>query len=80
MLGMRIALCRKMRGLSQAELAERLGLSPSAVGMYEQGLRTPSIAILISLAREFDISLHFLITGFPYAPNPSIDGVLPSDK
>lgn len=80
MLGMRIALCRKIRGLCQTELAERLGVSPSAVGMYEQGRRTPSVDILILLAREFGISLHFLITGFPYVPEPCRDDVLSSDK
>lgn len=80
MLGMRIALCRKMRGLGQAELAERLGVSPSAVGMYAQGRRAPSIDMLILLAREFGISLHFLSTGFPYLPEPYNDSILPSDK
>lgn len=80
MLGIRIALCRKMHGLSQAELAERLGVSPSAIGMYEQGRRTPSIDILILLAREFSISLHFLITGFPYIPELCKDDILLSDK
>lgn len=80
MLGMRIAICRKMHGLSQAELAERLGVSPSAVGMYEQGRRAPSIDMLILLAREFGISLHFLITGFPYLPELCSDSILPSDK
>ena len=80
MLGMRIAIYRKMRGLSQAELAERLGVSPSAVGMYEQGRRIPSVDILILLAREFCVSLHFLITGFPYIPESCLDGALPPDK
>lgn len=77
MLGMRIALLRKMSGLSQAELAERLGVSPSAVGMYEQGRRTPSVQILVQLALEFGVSVHFLVTGFFYIPDPGPDNTPP---
>ena len=42
MLGMRIACLRRRCGLSQKELASRLCLSASAVGMYEQDRREPS--------------------------------------
>ena len=37
MRGARIAALRRQAGMSQAELARLLGVSPSAVGMYEQG-------------------------------------------
>ena len=63
MLGLRIALCRKARGMTQATLADRLGVSPSAVGMYEQGRREPSCDILILLSREFDVTIDYLLTG-----------------
>ena len=63
MLGERIAALRRVRGLSQAELAGRLGISPSAMGMYEQGRREPSVQIIIALARELDVSTDFLLTG-----------------
>ena len=36
MLGERIAALRRDTGMSQAELAKKLGVSPSTVGMYEQ--------------------------------------------
>ena len=39
MLGTRIAALRREAGLSQAELAQRLQVSPSALGMYEQERR-----------------------------------------
>lgn len=63
MLGARIASLRKHRGLSQTELAERLRVSPSAVGMYEQDRREPSGETLVALAREFGITVDFLLTG-----------------
>ena len=65
MLGCRIAMLRRLSGLSQAELAERLHISASAVGMYEQNRREPSVSTLISLAGEFNITLDYLLTGEP---------------
>ena len=44
MFGARMATLRRAAGISQAQLAERLGVSPSAIGMYEQGRREPGSA------------------------------------
>ncbi len=63
MLGPRIAALRRKAGLSQAQLAQRLRISPSAMGMYEQGRREPSMETLVALAREFGVSTDFLLTG-----------------
>ena len=65
MLGPRIAALRRKAGLSQAELARRLQISASAMGMYEQGRREPSAEILVALARELRISTDYLLTGTP---------------
>lgn len=65
MLGTRIASLRQGRGLSQADLARRLNISTSAVGMYEQGRREPSVDTLIALSREFGVSLDYLLSGKP---------------
>ena len=71
MLGARIAALRRDMGWSQAELARLLGISPSAVGMYEQGRREPSVALLVALARSFEVSTDFLLTGLPGRPADS---------
>ncbi len=63
MLGERIAALRRQAGLSQAELAQRLRISASAMGMYEQGRREPSVDTLVALARELQVSTDFLLTG-----------------
>ena len=63
MLGERIASLRQCYGMSQAELAKRIHISPSAVGMYEQGRREPSVETLIALSKEFDVSLDYLVAG-----------------
>ena len=65
MLGLRIASLRQARKLSQAELAQKIHISASAVGMYEQGRREPSVEILIALSREFGVSLDYLLAGKP---------------
>lgn len=65
MLGTRIASLRQTYGLSQAELADRLHISTSAIGMYEQGRREPSVDTLIALSREFGVSLDYLLSGRP---------------
>lgn len=65
MLGSRIAMLRRDAGMSQAELAKRLQVSPSAVGMYEQGRREPSAETLVALSRIFQVSTDYLLTGTP---------------
>lgn len=65
MLGARIAALRKEAGLSQAQLAKQLGISPSAMGMYEQGRREPSMDTLVAMARVFQVSTDYLLTGAP---------------
>ena len=65
MLGERISLLRRGRGWSQAELAHRLKISTSAVGMYEQGRREPSLSGLVTLSRVLEVSADYLLTGTP---------------
>lgn len=63
MLAKQIKILRINAGMSQSQLAEKLNVSPSAVGMYEQGRRVPSVDLLILLARLFHVSLDYLIMG-----------------
>ena len=63
MLGERIALLRRKHKMSQKELSKAIGVSASAVGMYEQGRREPPAEILVRLAEMFSVSTDFLLTG-----------------
>ena len=65
MMGARIAALRREAGMSQAQLAQVLQVSPSAVGMYEQGRREPSADTLVELARIFQVSVDYILTGTP---------------
>ena len=52
---------RKKRGLSQRALADHLGLSKSAVSMYELGSREPDFETLEKIADFFNVDLNFLL-------------------
>ena len=65
MLGARIAALRRNAGLSQAQLAAKLQISPSAMGMYEQGRREPSMDTLVAISRTLGVSTDYLLTGTP---------------
>ena len=67
MLGARIATLRRSLGWSQGELARRLQVSASAVGMYEQGRREPSADTLVALSEIFGVTTDYLLTGKPIA-------------
>ena len=63
MLRKQIGFLRRKKGWSQAELANRLHISPSTIGMYEQGRRVPTLDIIIAMAQLFEVSLDYLLTG-----------------
>ena len=68
MIGPRIAALRRERGLSQSELARRIQVSPSALGMYEQGRREPSADTMVALADALGVTTDFLLTGRVASP------------
>lgn len=51
-IGLKIAYYRKLRGLTQEELAEQVGLTPAYIGHLE----APNIAKALSLDTLFDIA------------------------
>jgi transcriptional regulator with XRE-family HTH domain len=50
-LGKRIKIVRQMRGLTQEELAEKVGLSPKYISGIERGVENPALDNLIRLAK-----------------------------
>lgn len=52
--------CREREGISQVELAKKLGISRSAVGNYEQGIREPDFETEEKIADYFGIDLDAL--------------------
>ena len=59
-LGMRIRRARKAAGMTQADLAEKLGISTSFLGHIERGTRKASLDTLVKMANELGVSLDSL--------------------
>lgn len=47
-------------GLSQEELAKKLGLAKSTISMYENGAREPSLETLEAIADTFNVDMNTL--------------------
>ena len=47
--------------MSQAELADKLGVSKSTVGMYELGKREPDFETIEAIADLFNVDMNFLL-------------------
>lgn len=60
----RIAELRKKYGISQKDLAQKLGLAQNTLSQYENGLRTPSAETISNLAAFFDVPESYLL-GIP---------------
>ncbi len=62
--GERLKRLRKDNDLTQGQLAEQIGVVPSAVGKYERlEAAYPSIDTLIKIANYFNVSLDYLLRG-----------------
>lgn len=59
--GSRLKALRKERGMTQLQLASEAGVSVSAVGMYERGLREPGLETIFRLCGIFGISTDSLL-------------------
>lgn len=61
MFSKRLAQIRKARGLSQYELANRLGYSRGQISNYEQGTRQPDLETLNKIADFFEVTSDYLL-------------------
>ena len=52
---------REKKGITQAELGKALDISPSAIGMYEQGRRVPDVPTLKKMSAFFGVSIDFIL-------------------
>ena len=63
-----ICLLRKQRGLTQAELAARIGVTDKAVSRWETGKGFPDVSLLPPLAEALGTSVTELLAGEPLTP------------
>src|SRR5262249_61325021 len=60
-----LAIARRSRGLTQADLAESTGLTQAALSRYESGLREPDGDVLDRLGRALGVTTRVLTEAGP---------------
>lgn len=60
-IGRRIRIQRRQLNLTQGQLAQLIGVSPSFIGHLERGTRQASLETLVALANELDVSVDYLL-------------------
>ena len=62
-IGKFIASCRKEHGMTQANLAEKLGITDRAVSKWENGKSMPDSGIMLELCELLEINVNELLSG-----------------
>lgn len=71
-IGKRIAVCRKEKGIKQAELAKKLGKSVKTVQRYESGDIDLSLSLLEKISNVLEVPINYLID---YTSNMDFESV-----
>ena len=62
--GERLRAERIKKGVSEAEAAEELGLTQSAISKFEHDIREPAKGTLVALAKYYGVSIDYLVGNF----------------
>ena len=54
---------RNRKNLSQFELAEKINISESTISLIERGLQTPSVFLVLDIAKLLKIDINELFKG-----------------
>ena len=60
-VGNTLKTLRLQNNFTQAQLAQRLGVTKSVISAYETGLRMPSYDVLISISQIFKVTTDYLL-------------------
>lgn len=77
--GNRLKELRIQSGMTQKQLAEKIGITKSVISFYELRERTPSPEILVKLAAEFKVSSDYLL-GIEKGKSLDISGLDKEDE
>lgn len=75
----KIKSLRQQNNLTQAALAQKLGVTKSVVSAYENDLRRPSYEVLIQLARIFNVTTDYLL-GIEQKSGVDLSGLTDAEK
>ena len=62
LLGDGVRKYRKLAGLTQEKLAERIDINPVYMGQIERGYRVPTVDVLLRIARALKVHLHDIVS------------------
>ena len=71
--GTRLKRARKLKHITQRELAELLGVEQSAISNYETNFRLPVASALMEIANHLDVSVAYLLGGEALGEDADID-------
>ncbi len=74
MIADKIKTLRQKRGITQAELAKKLGVTRAGVNAWEMGISVPSTQYIIKLADYFTVSTDYLLE-MPHTSVISVEGL-----
>lgn len=74
MIADKIKMLREKKGITQSELASKLGITRSGVNAWEMGISVPSTQYVVLLAKFFEVSTDYLLD-LPNTPTISVDGL-----
>ena len=68
----RIQQLRKRKGISQEELADRIGVSRQAVSKWESGQTSPDLEKIVLLSDYFEVTTDYLLKGTQIASSQRV--------
>lgn len=70
-VGNNIKKIRKAKGLTQADLGRKLGISQAAIGQFEKGKTSIKIETIEKISKALDVPVNSLLLGLDIDPNES---------
>ena len=52
---------RNRKGYTQFQLAEKINMSESSISLIERGLQTPSIFVVLDIAKVLEVNINELL-------------------
>lgn len=74
MIAEKIKLLRESKGMTQTDIAKKLGITRSSVNAWEMGISIPSTQYIVELALLFNVSSDYIL-GIPKTSSINIEGL-----
>ena len=76
----KLTALRRREGMSQEQLADRLGVTRQSVSKWESGAAQPELAKLVALSELFRVSVDYLVKDYVEEPEPPEKGGTSTDR